>query len=65
MSGSGPSGRPPAFEYVAAAVPDVDSADHVRARRHLDLAREVAEQVGGSLDVVRTAQDVADVLAPA
>ncbi|WP_406502576.1 SpoIIE family protein phosphatase [Streptomyces sp. NBC_01602] len=65
MSGSGPSGRPPAFEYVAAAVPDVDSADHVRARRHLDLAREVAEQVGGSLDVVRTAQDVADVLVPA
>ncbi|MEI5011650.1 SpoIIE family protein phosphatase [Streptomyces sp. PmtA] len=43
----------------------IDSADHLRARRHLDLAREVAERVGGSLDVVRTAQDLADVLAPA
>ncbi|MFE0450240.1 SpoIIE family protein phosphatase [Streptomyces sp. NPDC058914] len=42
----------------------LDSADDLRARRHLDLAREVAEQVGGSLDVVRTAQDLADVLAP-
>lgn len=43
----------------------MDSADDLRARRHLDLAREVAEQVGGSLDVVRTAQDLADVLVPA
>ncbi|WP_327425961.1 ATP-binding SpoIIE family protein phosphatase [Streptomyces sp. NBC_01236] len=43
----------------------IDSADQLRARRHLDLAREVAERVGGSLDVVRTAQDLADVLAPA
>ncbi|MER5185502.1 SpoIIE family protein phosphatase [Streptomyces sp. NPDC002896] len=42
----------------------IDSADH-RARRHLDLAREVAERVGGSLDVVRTAQALADVLVPA
>ncbi|MFD8194711.1 ATP-binding SpoIIE family protein phosphatase [Streptomyces wuyuanensis] len=42
----------------------IDSADQQRARRHLDLAREVAEQVGGSLDVVRTAQDLADVLVP-
>ncbi|MEU6096261.1 SpoIIE family protein phosphatase [Streptomyces sp. NPDC047079] len=37
----------------------------LRARRQLDLAREVAERVGGSLDVVRTAQDLADVLVPA
>ncbi|WNO63046.1 SpoIIE family protein phosphatase [Streptomyces sp. AM2-3-1] len=43
----------------------MDNADQMRARRNLDLAREVAEQVGGSLDVVRTAQDLADVLAPA
>ncbi|WP_406424962.1 SpoIIE family protein phosphatase [Streptomyces sp. NBC_01589] len=43
----------------------LDSAGDLRARRHLDLAREVAEQVGGSLDVVRTAQDLADVLVPA
>lgn len=42
-----------------------DNADQMRARRHLDLAREVAERVGGSLDVVRTAQDLADALAPA
>ncbi|MEU6323546.1 SpoIIE family protein phosphatase [Streptomyces sp. NPDC047009] len=43
----------------------IDSTDAQRARRNLDLAREVAEQVGASLDVVRTAQDLADVLAPA
>ncbi|MGW2562431.1 SpoIIE family protein phosphatase [Streptomyces sp. NPDC001514] len=42
----------------------IDS-DDLRARRHLDLAREVAERVGGSLDVARTAQDLADALAPA
>ncbi|MEU8911162.1 ATP-binding SpoIIE family protein phosphatase [Streptomyces mirabilis] len=43
----------------------VDNADQMRACRHLDLAREVAERVGKSLEVVRTAQDLADVLAPA
>jgi serine phosphatase RsbU (regulator of sigma subunit)/anti-sigma regulatory factor (Ser/Thr protein kinase) len=43
----------------------VDSTDQLRARRQLDLAREVAERVGDSLDVVRTAQDLADVLVPA
>ncbi|MFG2124442.1 SpoIIE family protein phosphatase [Streptomyces sp. NPDC048710] len=43
----------------------IDEADQMRARRHLDLAREVAERVGGSLDVVHTAQDLADVLVPA
>ncbi|MGW5276245.1 SpoIIE family protein phosphatase [Streptomyces sp. NPDC004044] len=43
----------------------IDNTDHMRARRHLDLTREVAEQVGGSLDVMRTAQDLADVLVPA
>ncbi|MEU1449477.1 PAS domain-containing protein [Streptomyces mirabilis] len=43
----------------------VDNADQMRARRHLDLARDVAERVGKSLEVVRTAQDLADVLAPA
>jgi serine phosphatase RsbU (regulator of sigma subunit)/anti-sigma regulatory factor (Ser/Thr protein kinase) len=43
----------------------IDSTDHLRARRQLDLTREVAKRVGGSLDVVRTAQDLADVLVPA
>ncbi|MGW2936618.1 SpoIIE family protein phosphatase [Streptomyces sp. NPDC001156] len=43
----------------------IDSTDALRGRRNLDLAREVAEQVGRSLDVVRTAQDLADVLVPA
>ncbi|MFH8735905.1 SpoIIE family protein phosphatase [Streptomyces sp. NPDC017964] len=43
----------------------MDNADQMRALRNLDLAREVAERVGGSLDVVRTAQDLANVLAPA
>ncbi|MFJ9352307.1 SpoIIE family protein phosphatase [Streptomyces sp. NPDC101237] len=43
----------------------IDDTDQLRARRQLDLAQEVAERVGDSLDVVRTAQDLADVLAPA
>ncbi|MGW2702819.1 SpoIIE family protein phosphatase [Streptomyces sp. NPDC001340] len=43
----------------------MDDTHPLRARRQLDLAREVAERVGGSLDVVRTAQDLADVLLPA
>ncbi|MER7812182.1 SpoIIE family protein phosphatase [Streptomyces sp900116325] len=43
----------------------IDGTDQLRARRHLELTREVAEQVGGSLDVVRTAQDLADTLVPA
>ncbi|MGW7408399.1 SpoIIE family protein phosphatase [Streptomyces sp. NPDC054833] len=42
----------------------VDDIDQLRARRQLDLAHAVAERVGGSLDVVRTAQDLADVLVP-
>ncbi|MEU6668067.1 SpoIIE family protein phosphatase [Streptomyces sp. NPDC046727] len=43
----------------------IDDTDQLRARRQLDLAREVAERVGGSLDVARTAHDLADVLVPA
>ncbi|MFK0284428.1 SpoIIE family protein phosphatase [Streptomyces sp. NPDC090499] len=43
----------------------IDDTDGLRARRQLDLAREVAERVGDSLDVARTAQDLADVLVPA
>ncbi|MEV6118432.1 SpoIIE family protein phosphatase [Streptomyces sp. NPDC052109] len=42
----------------------IDGTDHLRARRHLDLTRDVAEHVGESLDVARTAQDLADVLVP-
>ncbi|MGW3177059.1 SpoIIE family protein phosphatase [Streptomyces sp. NPDC001153] len=42
----------------------IEDTDRVRARRHLELTRDVAERVGGSLDVVRTAQDLADVLVP-
>lgn len=43
----------------------IDGTDQLRARRNLELAHEVAEQVGGSLDVVRTAQDLADILVSA
>ncbi|MFD3590220.1 hypothetical protein [Streptomyces sp. NPDC058683] len=43
----------------------IDDTDQLRARRQLDLARDVAERVGGSLDVARTAHDLADVLVPA
>ncbi|MGY4983003.1 SpoIIE family protein phosphatase [Streptomyces sp. 900105755] len=42
-----------------------DDTDPLRARRQLDLSRAVAERVGGSLDVLRTAQELADVLLPA
>ncbi|MGW3173982.1 SpoIIE family protein phosphatase [Streptomyces sp. NPDC001153] len=42
----------------------IDDTDQLRARRQLDLAHAVAERVGGSLDVLRTAQDLADVLVP-
>ncbi|MET8243793.1 SpoIIE family protein phosphatase [Streptomyces sp. NPDC005202] len=42
----------------------IDDTDQLRARRQLDLAHAVAERVGGSLDVVRTAQDLSDVLYP-
>lgn len=45
---------------VAAVFSDI--TEHLRARRHLELLREAAVRVGGSLDVVRTAQDLADVL---
>ncbi|MFD3585804.1 SpoIIE family protein phosphatase [Streptomyces sp. NPDC058683] len=43
----------------------IDDTDQLRARRQLDLARDVAERVGRSLDVERTAHDLADVLVPA
>nr|WP_093473995.1 SpoIIE family protein phosphatase [Streptomyces sp. 1222.5] len=43
----------------------IDDTDQLRARRQLDLAHEVAERVGGSLDVARTVQGLADVLVPA
>ncbi|WP_326608127.1 PAS domain-containing protein [Streptomyces sp. NBC_01800] len=42
-----------------------DTTDQWRARRNLDLARKTAERIGGSLDVVRTAHELADVLVPA
>ncbi|GAB3000803.1 SpoIIE family protein phosphatase [Streptomyces pseudoechinosporeus] len=42
-----------------------DTTEQQRARRHLDVLREAAVQVGGSLDVSRTAQQLADVVVPA
>ncbi|MET8213048.1 SpoIIE family protein phosphatase [Streptomyces sp. NPDC005373] len=51
-------------EIPDAAIAVTDTEQTVMGR-HLELAREVAEQVGRSLDVVRTAQDLADVLVPA
>ncbi|MFF1569920.1 SpoIIE family protein phosphatase [Streptomyces sp. NPDC058293] len=51
-------------EIPDAAIAVTDTEQTVTGR-HLELAREVAEQVGRSLDVVRTAQDLADVLVPA
>ncbi|MEV0185634.1 SpoIIE family protein phosphatase [Streptomyces sp. NPDC050625] len=48
---------------VAAVITDITK--QYRARRHLDLIHEAATRIGGSLDVVRTAQDLADFLVPA
>ncbi|MGW3354833.1 SpoIIE family protein phosphatase [Streptomyces bungoensis] len=42
----------------------IDDTDQLRARRQLDLAHAVAERVGDSLDVVRTARNLADALVP-
>jgi PAS domain S-box-containing protein len=42
-----------------------DITEHLRDRRHLRMLHEAAVRIGGSLDVVRTAQDLADVLVPA
>ncbi|MBW8795423.1 MAG: SpoIIE family protein phosphatase [Streptomyces sp.] len=54
-----PRGRP-----TGVAALYVETLDQLEERRHLHLSREVAERVGGSLDVVRTARDLADLLAP-
>ncbi|MFI6353881.1 SpoIIE family protein phosphatase [Streptomyces sp. NPDC050743] len=43
----------------------IDTTEELRAFRHLNLAREVTERVGRSLDVERTAQELTDVLVPA
>jgi serine phosphatase RsbU (regulator of sigma subunit)/PAS domain-containing protein len=43
----------------------IDATGKRRARGQLDLLREAAARIGGSLDVVRTAQDLVDVLVPA
>ncbi|MFJ3212653.1 SpoIIE family protein phosphatase [Streptomyces flaveolus] len=42
-----------------------DTTAQQRARGQLDLLHEAAARIGGSLDVARTAQDLADVLVPA
>ncbi|MEU0196144.1 SpoIIE family protein phosphatase [Streptomyces afghaniensis] len=47
------------------AVLFTDMTEQQRARRHLDLLREAAIRVSGSLDVERTAQQLAEVVAPA
>ncbi|MDN3057981.1 SpoIIE family protein phosphatase [Streptomyces sp. SRF1] len=41
-----------------------DTTGQQRARRELDLLKEAATRIGGSLDVTRTAQDLLDVLVP-
>ncbi|MFG2730294.1 SpoIIE family protein phosphatase [Streptomyces canus] len=47
------------------AVLFTDMTEQRQARRHLDLLREAAIRVGGSLDVQRTAQQLAEVVVPA
>ncbi|MGW6522897.1 SpoIIE family protein phosphatase [Streptomyces sp. NPDC054962] len=42
-----------------------DATQQHRARRHLELLHEASTRIGNSLDVIRTAQNLADVLVPA
>ncbi|WPB89351.1 ATP-binding SpoIIE family protein phosphatase [Streptomyces malaysiensis] len=42
-----------------------DAAEERRSRRHLELRHQASVRIGESLDVMRTAQDLADVLVPA
>ncbi len=48
---------------IAAVFTDI--TEQLRARRHLRLAHEAALRVGGSLDVTRIAQELADMAVPA
>ncbi|MFD0440935.1 ATP-binding SpoIIE family protein phosphatase [Streptomyces chartreusis] len=42
-----------------------DATEHQRTQRRLELRQAAATRIGGSLDVTRTAQELADVLVPA
>ncbi|SEP01852.1 GAF domain-containing protein [Actinacidiphila rubida] len=53
-------GRPAGVVSVLVDAPPESPPD----RRRVDLVREMAERVGDSLDVARTAQELAEVLAP-
>lgn len=55
-----PRGRP-----TGVAVVFMDTTEQLRARRRLNLAQEAAARFGSSLDVRRTAKDLADLLVPA
>ncbi|MCA1219075.1 SpoIIE family protein phosphatase [Streptomyces sp. 8L] len=46
------------------AVLTYDATKELRDRRHLALLRKAADRIGPSLDIRRTAQDLADVLMP-
>ncbi|GGJ60338.1 SpoIIE family protein phosphatase [Streptomyces brasiliensis] len=48
---------------VATMITDI--TEQQRTRRQLDLLHEASTRIGGSLDVVRTTQDLVDVLVPA
>ncbi|WP_242606003.1 SpoIIE family protein phosphatase [Frankia sp. Cppng1_Ct_nod] len=54
-----PTGRPFGVCFVM-----IDVTDHWRARQRLTLLNEASERIGRSLDVTRTAQDLADVAVP-
>ncbi|MGW7543687.1 SpoIIE family protein phosphatase [Streptomyces sp. NPDC054770] len=41
-----------------------DDTEQRRARRHLDVLRQAGARIGRSLDITRTAQDIAELLAP-
>lgn len=54
-----PRGRP-----IGLVVTAIDVTEHDRAERRLRLLHEVRERVGQSLDLLRTARDLADVTVP-
>ncbi|KES03958.1 PAS/PAC sensor protein [Streptomyces toyocaensis] len=52
-------------EVVGTALAGLDSTEHHRARRRLALLNEAAASIGTTLDVVRTAEELLELLVPA
>ncbi|MFI7275462.1 SpoIIE family protein phosphatase [Streptomyces sp. NPDC049879] len=56
--------RDPAGEVRGVFAAAADVSDQVRARRRLALLKEAGDRLGSTLDVTRTAQELADIMVP-